>query len=139
MCTWPRKNWTSLTGLIGARCVPDPGKTKCVYLTQVKRAVYAECVYLAPVKRVARVYLASVERSFVTKPVTEQLTLLDRDVDVDEDTGEEHAQQDRRRLRHHALVQPKSTLSGYQTVWCVRHHAYKFTRYARSEVNVSLV
>ena len=88
----------------------------------------AECVYLAPV-----------ERSFITEPVAEQLTLLDRDVDVDEDTGEEHAQQDRRRLRHHALVQPKSTLSGYQTVWCVRHHAYKFTRYERSEVNVSLV
>ena len=52
-------------------------------------------------------YLSLVEGSFIAEFVAEEPALLDLDVHVDEDGGEEGAKEHGRGLRHHALVQPK--------------------------------
>ena len=53
-------------------------------------------------------YLSFAERALVTEPVTEELSLLDANVYVDEYAGEKMAQQDGRGKPHNLPVQPET-------------------------------
>ena len=53
-------------------------------------------------------YLSFAEGALVTEPVTEELSLLDADVYVDEDASQKMAQQDWRGKAHNLPIQPET-------------------------------